>query len=97
MLEESDDSEDDDGLAVAARGTRRHPLTDAVAELLEDSDKEDGGSLEEDEAEETYGLLDEGGRTAAQVLDKANALSARILRVVTRWCGAGGGAGGRTA
>ena len=42
-------------------------------------------------------MLDEGERTAAQVLDEANALSARILRVVAGWCGAGAGAGGRTA
>ena len=64
-------------------------------ELLEDSDKEDCGPLEEDEAEETYEVLGEGERTAAQVLDEANALSARILKAMAGWCGAG--AGGRAA
>ena len=64
-------------------------------ELIEDSHEEDGGPPEEGETEEAYDVLDEGERTTAQVLDEANALSARILRVVTGWCGAG--AGGRTA
>ena len=69
----------------------------AIMELLEDSDKEDGGPPEEEEAEEAYEALDEGERTAAQVLDEANALSAQILRVVAGWCRAGAGERERTA
>ena len=53
-------------------------------------DDEDNAANEDDEVE-VYEAVDEEEQTAAQVLAEANALSARIIKIVNGWYGGGGG------
>jgi len=53
-------------------------------EPLRDSDPDDIAN--EDDEVEVYEAVDEEEQTAAQVLNEANTLSAKIVRVVNGWC-----------
>jgi hypothetical protein len=59
-------------------------------ETLKDSDDDDDAANEDEEVE-VYEARDEEEQTAAQVLAEANALSARIIKIVNGWYGGGGG------
>ncbi|KAL3768302.1 hypothetical protein ACHAW5_007965 [Stephanodiscus triporus] len=66
---------------------------DDIEQLRDSDDDVDNAQLEDDEIE-AYDPADEEEQTAAQVLAEANALSARIIRIVNGWYGAGGVGGG---
>lgn len=61
-------------------------------EPMKDSDDDDGGNGGEDDEVEIYEVNNDEEQTAAQVLAEANALSARIVKIVNGWFGANGGA-----
>ena len=66
-----------------ASPAKERPVYKDDLEELQDSDDD---VIDVDEAEE-YEAVDEEEQTAAQVLAEANALSAKIVKIVSGWCG----------